>query len=135
VKIRAAIPEEQKAKLRPGMFVNVSVVQLTKDAVVAVPLTAIVHASYGDSVFVIEQKKPGSPGMTQTPDGKPVKIARQQFVRLGQMRGDFVAVTKGVATGQEVVTSGAFKLRNNSPVVVDNTIRPDAGLEPHPENR
>jgi len=135
VKIRAAIPEEQKAKLRPGMFVNVSVVQLAKDAVVAVPLTAIVHASYGDSVFVIEQKKPGSPGMTQTPDGKPVKIARQQFVRLGQMRGDFVAVTKGVATGQEVVTSGAFKLRNNSPVVVDNTIRPDAGLEPHPENR
>ena len=135
VKIRAAIPEEQKAKLRPGMFVNVSVVQLAKEAVVAVPLTAIVHASYGDSVFVIEQKKPGSPGMTQTPDGKPVKIARQQFVRLGQMRGDFVAVTKGVATGQEVVTSGAFKLRNNSPVVVDNTIRPDAGLEPHPENR
>ena len=135
VKIRAAIPEEQKAKLRPGMFVNVSVVQPTKQAVVAVPLTAIVHASYGDSVFVVEPKKPGSPGMTQTPDGKTVKIARQQFVRTGQMRGDFVAVTKGVTAGQEVVTSGGFKLRNNSPVVVDNTIRPDAGLEPHPENR
>jgi membrane fusion protein (multidrug efflux system) len=135
VKIRAAVPEEQKAKLRPGMFVNVSVVQPKQQAVVAVPLTAIVHASYGDSVFVIEPKKPGSPGMTQTPDGKTVKIARQQFVRLGQTRGDFVAVTKGVETGQEVVTSGAFKLRNNAPVVVDNTIRPDAGLEPHPENR
>ena len=135
LKIRAAIPEEQKAKLRPGMFVNVSVVQPKKEPVVAVPLTAIVHASYGDSVFVIEPKKPGAPGMTQTPDGKQVKIARQQFVRLGQMRGDFVAVTKGVSVGQEVVTSGAFKLRNNSPVVVDNSIRPDAGLEPHPENR
>jgi len=135
VKIRAAIPEEQKAKLRPGMFVNVNVVQPVRQAVVAVPLTAIVHASYGDSVFVIEPKKPGSPGMTQTPDGKTVKIARQQFVRLGQTRGDFVAVTKGVGVGQEVVSSGAFKLRNNAPVIVDNSIRPDAGLDPHPENR
>ena len=99
------------------------------------PLTAIVHASYGDSVFVVEPKKPGSPGMTRTPDGKTVKIARQQFVRLGQTRGDFVAVTKGVGTGQEVVSSGAFKLRNSAPIVVDNSIRPDAGLEPHPENR
>jgi membrane fusion protein (multidrug efflux system) len=135
VKIRAAIPEEQKAKLRPGMFVNVNVVQPVRQAVVAVPLTAIVHASYGDSVFVIEPKKPGSPGMTTTPDGKTVKIARQQFVRLGQTRGDFVAVTKGVGVGQEVVSSGAFKLRNNAPVIVDNSIRPDAGLDPHPENR
>jgi membrane fusion protein (multidrug efflux system) len=62
VKIRAAIPEEQKAKLRPGMFVNVSVVQPTKQAVVAVPLTAIVHASYGDSVFVIRTEEAGLAG-------------------------------------------------------------------------
>src|SRR5262245_19866945 len=135
VKIRAAVPEEQKAKLRPGMFVNVSVVQPKQQAVVAVPLTAIVHASYGDSVLVIEPKEPGSPGIDQPPDGKAVKIARQQFVQLGQTRGDFVAVTKGVSAGQEVVSSGAFKLRNNSPIVVDNSVRPDAGLEPRPENR
>jgi membrane fusion protein (multidrug efflux system) len=135
VKSRAAIPEEQKAKLRPGMFVNVAVIQPTQQAVVAVPLTAIVHASYGDSVFVVEPKKPGSPGMTQTPNGKTVKIAHQQFVRLGQTRGDFVAVTKGVDAGQELVSSGAFKLRNNVPIVVDNSIRPDAGLQPQPENR
>jgi membrane fusion protein (multidrug efflux system) len=134
VKIRATIPD-QSAKPRPGMFVNVQVIQPTQKAVVAVPLTAVVHASFGDSVFVVEPKKPDSPGMSQTPAGKPVKIARQQFVRLGATRGDFVAVSKGLQAGQEIVTAGAFKLRNNSPVVVDNTVLPDAGLDPHPENR
>jgi membrane fusion protein (multidrug efflux system) len=133
-KIRATIPE-QDAKPRPGMFVNVQVIQPKQQSIVAVPLTALVHASFGDSVFVVEPKKPGSPGMDKTPDGKTVKIARQQFVRLGQTRGDFVAITKGVTAGQEVVSAGAFKLRNNSPVVVDNTVKPDAGLDPHPENR
>jgi membrane fusion protein (multidrug efflux system) len=147
VKIRAQIPEAGAAEtgaktgaktgatIRPGMFVNVKVVQPKKQAVVAVPLTAIIHASFGDSVFVVEPKKPGSPGMAQTPEGKPVKIARQQFVRLGQTRGDFVAIAKGVQAGQEVVTEGAFKLRNNAPIVVDNSVKPDAGLDPHPENR
>jgi membrane fusion protein, multidrug efflux system len=133
-KIRAVLPE-QEAKPRPGMFVNVQVIRPTQKEVVAVPLTAIVHASFGDSVFVIEPKKPDSPGMAKTPDGKQVKIARQQFVRLGQTRGDFVAVTKGLKAGQEVVSQGAFKLRNNAPIVVDNSVKPDAGLDPHPENR
>ena len=84
VKIRAAIPE-LPGKPRPGMFVNVAGrSSRRRRQVVAVPATAIVHASYGDSVFVVEDKKPGSPGMDKTPDGKPVKIARQQFVRLGR---------------------------------------------------
>jgi membrane fusion protein (multidrug efflux system) len=143
VKIRAQIPEEGAAqtaaktapKPRPGMFVNVQVVQPKKQAVVAVPLAAIIHASFGDSVFVVEPKKPGAPGMAQTLDGKTVKIARQQFVRLGQTRGDFVAIAKGVNAGQEVVTEGAFKLRNNMPIVVDNSVKPDARLDPRPENR
>ena len=104
-------------------------------AVVSVPATAVVHASFGDSVFVIEDKKPGSPGMDTSPDGKPVKIARQQFVRVGVARGDFVAITKGVTAGQVVVSAGAFKLRNNSPVVVDNTIQTKPQLDPKPENR
>ncbi len=125
VKVRAAIPEPAN-KPRPGMFVNVQVIQPTKQTVVAVPVTAIVHASYGDSVFVIEDKKPGSPGGDKTPDGKPVKIARQQFVRVGAARGDFVAITKGVTAGQQVVSAGAFKLRNNSPVFVDNSVQATA---------
>jgi membrane fusion protein, multidrug efflux system len=134
VKLRAAIPDLAETT-RPGMFVNVQVITPEQKAVVAVPATAIVHASFGDSVFIIEDKKPGSPGMDQSPDGKPVKIARQQFVRVGAARGDFVAITKGVTAGQQVVSAGAFKLRNNSPVVVDNTVQTKPELAPKPENR
>jgi membrane fusion protein, multidrug efflux system len=134
LRFRATVPE-LKFDPPPGLFVNVQVVLPKKAAVVVVPATAIVHASYGDSVFVIEPKKPGSPGMDKTPDGKTVKIARQQFVRVGQARGDFVAVAKGLTAGQEVVTAGGFKLRNNVPVVVDNSIKPNPQLDPRPENR
>jgi len=132
-KIRAVIPEPAN-KPRPGMFVNVQVIQKARQAVVAIPLTALLHASYGDSVFVVEDKPAGSPGMATTPDGKPVKLARQQFVRTGAARGDFVAITKGVTAGQVVVSAGAFKLRNNSPVVIDNTAQATPQLALQPQN-
>src|SRR5690606_6021937 len=103
-------------ELRPGMFVDVAVVMPERRTVVAIPQTAVVHAPYGDSVFVVEPKPEDAPGMRQTPDGREVKIARQQFVRLGVSRGDFVEVVRGLEVGQEVVTAGAFKLRNQSPV-------------------
>jgi membrane fusion protein (multidrug efflux system) len=132
LKIRATVPSDAP---RPGMFVDVEVVRPTPQQVVVVPATAIVHAPYGDSVFVVEPKQPGAPGMTTTPDGKPVKIARQQFVRVGQRRGDFAAIIKGVRVGQRLVTAGTFKLRNGSPIVVDDRIQAQPQLEPHPENR
>jgi membrane fusion protein (multidrug efflux system) len=133
VKVRAVIPEPANQP-RPGMFVNVQVIQPTNQAVVAIPLTALLHASYGDSVFVVEDKPPGSPGTATTPDGKTVKIARQQFVRTGATRGDFVAITKGVTAGQLVVSAGAFKLRNNSPVVIDNSVQATPRLALEPQN-
>jgi membrane fusion protein (multidrug efflux system) len=134
VKLRASVPNKDD-KLRTGMFVNVAVVTPNRGTVVTVPMTAVVHASYGDSVFVIEDKKPGAPGMTRTPDGKPVKVARQQFVRLGERRGDFVAIVDGLKGGEEIVSAGAFKLRNNSPIVIDNSVKPEPKLNPQPENR
>ena len=133
IKLRATVPNQEE-KLRPGMFANVAVVLPSQGAVVTVPITAVVHASFGDSVFVIEDKRPDSPGSKTTPDGKPIKNARQQFVRLGQARGDFVAVLDGVTEGQELVTAGAFKLRNNSPILVDNSVKTDPQLNPKPEN-
>jgi membrane fusion protein, multidrug efflux system len=133
VKLRASVPNEA-AKLQPGMFVNVAVVTPKQGRVVTVPATAILHAPYGDSVIVIEDKPPGSPGMATGPGGKPVKVARQQFVRLGEARGDFVAIADGVKAGQQVVSAGAFKLRNGSPLVIDNSVKPDAKLNPRPEN-
>ncbi|MBI2394452.1 MAG: efflux RND transporter periplasmic adaptor subunit [Deltaproteobacteria bacterium] len=121
LRLRADVPDKEK-KLRPGMFVEVSVVLPKKHAVISVPITAIVHASYGDSLFVVE---PGETG----------KIARQQFVRTGETRGDFVAVEQGLTPGQEVVVSGAFKLRNNAKVAVNNDVKPAASVAPQPENR
>jgi membrane fusion protein, multidrug efflux system len=120
IKLRASIPDKGE-KLRPGMFVQVTVVRDQKNKVITAPATAIVHASYGDSVFVVEEK-----------DG--AKIARQQFVRLGSARGDFVAISDGVKPGQELVTAGAFKLRNGSRVVINNDVKPDPALAPKVEN-
>jgi membrane fusion protein (multidrug efflux system) len=133
IKLRASVPNKQD-RLRPGMFVNVVVVRDEKSKVVTAPLTAIVHASYGDSVFVVEDKKDDKGTPMRGPDGKPVRVARQQFVRLGPARGDFVAITDGVKSGQELVTAGAFKLRNGATVIANNDIKPTPALQPHVEN-
>jgi membrane fusion protein (multidrug efflux system) len=131
VKLRASVEEAQGSgkseadKLRPGMFVNVSVVLPERANVVFVPATSIMRAPYGNSVYIVEDG----------PGGKPAKIARQQFVRIGASRGDFVAIDEGVTAGQEVVTLGAFKLRNGAPVVVNNEIQLSPSQTPNPQNR
>ncbi|HEX6240859.1 MAG TPA: efflux RND transporter periplasmic adaptor subunit [Polyangiales bacterium] len=150
IRVRASIPNQDQ-KLRPGMFGNVSVVLPKQASIVAVPATAVVHAPYGDSIFLIEaEKAPGTPtakdgkDAKDAKDGAPpqagagggnVKQVRQQFVRLGEERGDFVAVLDGVKPGQEVVSSGAFKLRNGAKVVINNASRPNPQVDPRPENR
>lgn len=134
LKLRADITKRAE-QLRPGMFVEVSVVLPEKKGLLVVPATAVVHAPYGDSIFLVEPKQPGSPGLDKTQDGKVIKIARQQFVRVGQTRGDFIAVLEGVKVKDEVVTQGAFKLRNNAPITVDNSKALKPSLNPHPENR
>lgn len=134
IKLRADVAAKTDA-LRPGMFVRVEVILPEKTKSVIVPATAVVHAPYGDSVFVVEPRKSDAPGVATTPDGKPVKVARQQFVRIGDARGDFASVLEGVKPSEEIVSAGAFKLRNNAPVVVDNTKQPAPKLDPHPENR
>jgi membrane fusion protein (multidrug efflux system) len=126
IKVRAALADNAP-HLQPGLFLRVEVVLPQQAEVVAVPRTAIVHASYGDSVFVGEQK----PG----PDGKPRKVAQQHFVKLGVTRGDFVSVVDGLKAQQEVVTAGAFKLRNGIPLKVKNEGGPAPSLNPQPENR
>jgi membrane fusion protein, multidrug efflux system len=110
-------------KLRPGMFVTVSVGLPTRQKVLAIPATAVLYAPYGDSVFVIEDG-----------EDKKGKVVRQRFIRLGTKRGDFVAVTSGVQEGDRVVSTGVFKLRNGQSVVVDNKLAPDFQESPKPEN-
>jgi membrane fusion protein (multidrug efflux system) len=133
IKLRATVPNPDE-KLRPGMFAQVAVLMPDAGSVVTVPVTAVVHAAFGDSVFVVEDKKPDAPGSKTTPDGKIIKNARQQFVRIGEARGDFVSILDGIKTGQEVVSAGAFKLRNNSPILVNNSVQTSPELDPRPEN-
>ncbi|HWX09113.1 MAG TPA: efflux RND transporter periplasmic adaptor subunit, partial [Gaiellaceae bacterium] len=134
IKVRAAVPNKEET-LRPGMFANVSVVLPDQGKLVTVPATSLVHASYGDSVFVVEDKKDDSGGVAAGPDGNPRQVARQQFVRVGASAGDFVAILDGVAAGQAIVSAGAFKLRNGSAVTVNNEVKVDPQLSPHPDNR
>jgi membrane fusion protein (multidrug efflux system) len=126
VRIQATLPNQREA-LRPGMFVNVSVVLPERRAVLVIPATAVLYAPYSDSVFVVEEKRDGS-------DGRPETVVRQQFVRLGDKRGDFITVLSGLNDGETVVSTGAFKLRNGQAVTVDNTLAPDFKMQPSPED-
>jgi membrane fusion protein (multidrug efflux system) len=115
-----------RAKLRPGMFVQVEVARGSSRAVVPVPASAIRYAPYGDSVFVVTNLK--------DPKGHKYFGVRQQFVKLGASRGDLVAVISGLHPGEEIVSSGVFKLRNGAAVLVDNTVQPAADPAPKPED-
>jgi membrane fusion protein, multidrug efflux system len=113
-------------RLRPGMFVNVEVLQPEKE-VVSIPASSISYAPYGDSVFVVKTK----PG----PDGKPGAETQQQFVKTGPARGDQVSIISGVKEGDVVVSSGVFKLRSGIAVQVNNSVQPDNEANPTPPNR
>jgi membrane fusion protein (multidrug efflux system) len=111
-------------QLRPGMYVTVTVGLGASHPVIALPASAISYAPYGNSIFVVENLK--------GPDGRTYRGIRQQFVRLGASRGDQVAVLDGVRPGQEVVSSGVFKLRAGEAVMVNNAVRPSNDPAPRP---
>ena len=124
VRVQATVANEGEL-LRPGMFANVAIVLPQQSPVLAIPATAILYAPYSDSVFIVDEAKEGEKGG---------KVARQQFVRLGEKRGDFVAVLSGLKPEETVVSTGVFKLRNGQGVVVDNTLAPEFKLAPQPKD-
>jgi membrane fusion protein (multidrug efflux system) len=126
VRVQATLPNHDE-RLRPGMFANVAVILPNIENLLVIPSAAVLNAPYGDSVFVIEEKKDAASGVAS-------KVVRQQFVRLGRSRGDFVVVTSGLKAGQTVVTTGAFKLHNGGVVIVDNKLSPAFSLTPKPED-
>ncbi|MFM9954036.1 MAG: efflux RND transporter periplasmic adaptor subunit [Opitutaceae bacterium] len=115
------------AKLRSGMFGSVAVLLPSTGSSLVIPSTAILHAPYGDSVFVITEGKNAKTGAAE-------KTIRQQFIRVGTVRGDFVTVVAGLKPGEWVVTTGIFKLRPGMSVIVDNALAPKAELAPKPAN-
>jgi len=125
IQVQATLANPQH-KLQPGMFVNASVDVGTATSVIALPASSVNYAPYGDSVYVVEEMK--------DPKGKTYKGVRQQFVKLGPGRGDQVAVLSGVKPGEEIVTSGVFKLRPNAAVQVNNKTVPSNNPAPKPED-
>jgi membrane fusion protein (multidrug efflux system) len=115
-----------EGKLRPGMFVQVQVTQGTNRSVITLPASAVSFAPYGDSVFVITELR--------DPKGQTYRGVRQQFVKVDGSRGDQVAVVSGLNPGDEVVTSGVFKLRNGAAVQVNNKVQPGNNPAPKPED-
>jgi membrane fusion protein (multidrug efflux system) len=124
VSIQATLANPDHA-LRPGMFVKAWVDLPDKHKTLVIPGSAVSYAPYGDSVFVIEKKK-------DPKTGKESEALRQQVVRVGQARGDFVAVLQGLKEGETVVSTGVFKLRNGMAVFVKNDLAPKPELNPNP---
>jgi membrane fusion protein (multidrug efflux system) len=113
-------------RLRPGMFAKVSVIMTEKQNVVAIPATAIHYAPYGDSIFIVSEMK--------DEQGKEYKGVKEQFIKIGQARGDMIAITSGLKPGDEVVTSGVFMLKSGARVNVNNQIKPGSDLAPKPSD-
>ncbi|HSU86673.1 MAG TPA: efflux RND transporter periplasmic adaptor subunit [Chthoniobacterales bacterium] len=126
IQVQATL-ENKERLLQPGMFVTATVILPQEQTTIVIPATAISYAPFGDSVFVIEKKH----------DEKTKKdglVLRQQFIRTGETRGDFVAVTEGLKPGEQVASTGVFKLRNGASVVIDNKMAPNPQLHPTPPN-
>ncbi len=120
VRGRLSNPE---GRLRPGMFVDVAVELPRQDDVLTLPQTAITYNPYGDSVFLINE--------TAGDNGEPELTVERKFIRTGDTRGDQVQILDGVSEGERVVTSGQLKLRNGSPVTIEES--PEPSNNPAPE--
>ena len=123
--------DNPRGELLPGMYAKVNVTLGEAQQFLTLPQTAITYNPYGSTVFVIEEEESKTP--EGTPDGKKQKVAKQVFVTTGDSRGDQVAILKGLKAGQEVVTSGQLKLKNGTPVLIDNTTIPNNNPNPKPQ--
>ncbi|KPK15915.1 MAG: RND transporter [Myxococcales bacterium SG8_38] len=121
-----ALVDNPTGELRPGMFVDVTVLRPEARELLAIPVSSVLFAPYGDSVYIIKQE--------QTDDGEPRQVVEQVFVRLGERRGDLVAVTSGLKPDDTVISTGAFKLQNGMAVIVRNDLAPEFSAEPTPPN-
>src|SRR5438552_960221 len=124
VTLQASLENPDHA-LRPGMFAKVEVSLPEKHKALVVPGSAISYAPFGDSIFVIETKK-------DEKTGKESQSIRQQFVKVGEARGDFVSINDGLKGNETIVSTGVFKLRNGMPVTINNDLAPKPQLNPTP---
>lgn len=141
VQVRATL-QNPKQQLLPGMFANLRIAVGKPENLITLPQTAIAYNPYGSTVYLAVPRPPadakasGKPAAAQAPaQGQRALVAKQVFVTTGATRGDQVAIVKGIAAGDEVVTSGQLKLKNGAPIVVNNAVQPSNDPNPHPVQR
>jgi membrane fusion protein, multidrug efflux system len=121
IRVQATISNPEKI-LKPGMFVTTTVVLPDKPAVVTVPETAVDYTLYGDSVFVITEKKEA--------DGKTSLSAVRTFVQTGNRVEGRVEIVKGVKPGDKVVAVGQLKLQSGAAVSISTDPAPQIPAQP-----
>jgi membrane fusion protein (multidrug efflux system) len=122
--------QNPKRQLLPGMFGNVAVDVGEKQRYLTLPQTVVTYNPYGATVFLAQSSKD-----KKDEKGNPLLEAQQVFVTAGPTRGDQVAILKGVEAGQTVVTSGQVKLKNGTPLKVDNRVQPSNNPSPKPQEQ
>jgi membrane fusion protein (multidrug efflux system) len=126
VDVQALLSNESE-ELLPGMFGSLRMEIGPKQELIVVPITAVQYAPYGDLVYLLEKLEPSK----SSEENKSPRSVRQQIVQLGERRGDYVGVIKGINEGDEVITLGAFKLRPGAKVIVSSEGQgPPAALKP-----
>ena len=126
IRVQATFANKEEL-LRPGMFTSLEIVFAEERNVLTIPSTAILSVPYGDSVYVIEPN-------TATNAAPGDLVVRQQFVKVGRVRGDFISITSGLKAGERVASSAIFKLRNGAAVVENNSISPPSNKKPNPSD-
>ena len=125
LQVRATIPNGDGALL-PGMYLSVSVASGAVRSLVTIPQAAVAYNPYGALVYVVHDEK--------DVEGKVQHVVRQQFVTIGEARGDQVSILKGVGPQDIVVTAGQLKLHNNAAVKIDNSVQPTDNPAPVPQD-
>lgn len=113
-------------RLLPGMFAQVNVIAGSQHRYITLPQTAVAYNTYGSIIFVAKEDT--------GPDGKPRKVAQQVIVKTGPTRGDQVAILSGVDEGAEVISSGQLKVKNGTPLIINNQVNPASDADPHPQD-
>ena len=121
--VRGRLPNADH-RLLPGMFADVAVLEGAPKRLVTLPRTAVTYGLYGDGVWVVKEdptpdQKTAS--VEEVAPSQPQLTVERRFVRVGQSRGDDVAILEGVKEGEQVVTSGQLKLHPDAPVRIDNS--------------
>ena len=119
MQVRATLANPD-GKLLPGMFASLQVLLPNPQPRVVVPESAITYTLYGNSLYVVAQKKAEDGSVEKNDKGEPILIAERRFIETGERRDGLVIITKGVQDGEKVVTAGQIKLDNGAPIAISD---------------